>query len=585
MARLPIALRWASTYLTGSEIWGERMGETAIEEAVEKMSVYDLLALTGSLSADLIVRGDPFSPEVQADLAAPLAAGDEELIGALAAALGRDQVLVHHQQVYHLARMALLRAARRRPDDFGAGALLPDLRRVFFGIGDEMSTEIAGDEDLIGLELRLTAINHDEDRMGQWSFYYELFTEIWPQVDGAPDADQAFARHTGLSIAEYLALGFAVSAGLVREGAGRPIARLSISEWLARVPIDAAKRAAFITLLSAAADELRDELIAEEALRGPTTFGALAIEKKPLVRDGDTLYVANFAAYERRATHGIFHLLAEASVAEGLGREHFTTPFGAAFQIWGEACLRRAEAGREGVAIFADEPYGPRRRRRDTPDVVLAYERNVLCFELVAGALRIATLTHGDLESFASDLERFVYKKAAQLDKRIADIRAGETQEIGLDAANVHTIWPIIVTSVPFPVRPTIMASIRRELKRRGLLQRRGTGPISIIGAEELAALEGYIATTGETALDVIRGWKAKAATGDIYLKNYLFERHGGPIPRTEETTVMFARLMKRSHVLLFGTEPSPEREEWMLSEGSEPMPEDDPGPSGGAPE
>ena len=68
-----------------------------------------------------------------------------------------------------------------------------------------------------------------------------------------------------------------------------------------------------------------------------------------------SLYVVDFAAFERRATHGIFHLLAEGPEAEGKGRELFTTPFGAAFQIWGERCLRRAEGGNDEVRVFADE--------------------------------------------------------------------------------------------------------------------------------------------------------------------------------------------------------------------------------------
>jgi hypothetical protein len=531
------------------------------------MSVFDLLAYGGSLGIGLVVRPEPHSPEQQAELIAPIASGDEDLVKGLTAALGRGQILVHHQQTYHLARLAVLWADRREADDLNHGALMPLFRPVLFGIGDHMNAGIAGDDDVISLELRLTAVSHDEERLGQWAFYYELFTEIWPLVPGAPDADDAFQRYTGVSIAEYLALGFAISAGLSRELAGRPAARLSIENWLARVPLAEEKRSAFLGVLSGGVDELRDALVAEEGIRGPTTFGALAIEKRPLVREGDTLYVVDFAAYERRVTHGIFHLLAEGPESEGKGREHFTTPFGAAFQIWGERCLRRAEGTNEEVVIFADEPYGPKKRRRDTPDIVLSYERNIVCFELVAGALRIATLTHGDLDSFAADLERFVYKKAAQLDKRIADIRAGETAEIGLVGNGVHTIWPVIVTSVPFPVRPTIMESIRQELKRRGLLQQKGTGPISIIGAEELAALEGYITSTQESALEVIRGWKSSSKTGDIYLKNYLFERLGAAIPRTENSESMFKALMHRSHVLLFGTEPSPEQEEELFAE------------------
>jgi hypothetical protein len=200
MPRLPNALRWASVYVTGRELWGEEMLEAEAREALGKMSVFDLLPMAGSLGIGLVVRADPFSEEVQAELVAPVAAGDEELVRALAAALGRGRILLHPQQTYHLARLAVLEGDRREPDDLRQGELMPLFRRVLFGIGDHMDTGVAGEDGLISLELRLTAVNHDEDRLGQWAFYYELFTEIWPLVEGAPDAEEVFRRHTGVSI-------------------------------------------------------------------------------------------------------------------------------------------------------------------------------------------------------------------------------------------------------------------------------------------------------------------------------------------------------------------------------------------------
>ena len=103
------------------------------------------------------------------------------------------------------------------------------------------------------------------------------------------------------------------------------------------------------------------------------------------------------------------------------------------------------------------------------PDVVLAYERNIVAMEMVAGAMRIQTLTQGDLETFALDLEKFVYKKATQLteaDRRYSrwadredrpQCRRGRFNDL---AGDRHL--------VPLPVRPMIMESIRKELKVRG---------------------------------------------------------------------------------------------------------------------
>ena len=145
--------------------------------------------------------------------------------------------------------------------------------------------------------------------------------------------------------------------------------------------------------------------IQKEEDAGQTTSLSLAIEKRPLIEGPNgVLYVVDFAAFERKATHGIFHLLAEGAEGEGRDRETYSTPFGAAFQVWAEGCLRRAEGGKGEPTIFVDEEYGPKKHRRATPDVVLAYERQVVCFEVVAGALQIKTLTHGDLATFEQDL-------------------------------------------------------------------------------------------------------------------------------------------------------------------------------------
>jgi hypothetical protein len=182
------------------------------------------------------------------------------------------------------------------------------------------------------------------------------------------------------------------------------------------------------------------------------------------------------------------------------------------------------EDGRE-PKVFADVAYGPKKQRRDSPDVVLRYERQAVAIEVVAGALQVKTLTHGDLQSFEHDLEKLIYKKATQLTKRIAEIKDGMAADVGLDFEGVSRVLPVIVSAAPFPVRPEIMKRIRRDLKDRQLLVDRMIGPISIISAEELAALEAHVEASGETILSVLSEWKAHRRTGDIYLKNFLVER------------------------------------------------------------
>jgi hypothetical protein len=178
---------------------------------------------------------------------------------------------------------------------------------------------------------------------------------------------------------------------------------------------------------------------------------------------------------------------------------------------------------------------------------------------MVAGPLQITTLTHGDLESFERDLDKLVLKKARQLTKRIADIETGATAEVGLDAEGVSRFWPVIVMAAPFPMWPIIMRTIRQRLKTDELLQGRRIGPVSIISAEELAAIEGELIATTTSLVELISEWKSRAATGDHSVKNYLVERaaqRGEGHPAAEHHRSMFDLASREMIAQLFHRTP-----------------------------
>jgi hypothetical protein len=108
-------LRWAGTYLTGEEIWGEPVTPEELETTLQEISVFDLLRIVGSLSVSLRLRPDANSPQSQAALATLAIGDDPDLVKKLEVGLGRGQVLIFEQQLYHLARLAILDSDRRRP--------------------------------------------------------------------------------------------------------------------------------------------------------------------------------------------------------------------------------------------------------------------------------------------------------------------------------------------------------------------------------------------------------------------------------------------------------------------------------------
>lgn len=566
MARVPPELEWAGIHVTGAELndSGRPVEESEIVDALKQISVYDCLSVVGQLSASLVLANGRFSRSTQQRFIDYLAVDSPELRHRLTRCLNRGQIVIFEQQLYHLGRLALLHGDLRPPDAFAQGRLGDHFLLALFGVTDLFDHDLGNGpikDNVLRLELRQTAMGHDEERLIQWSFYYELFDRIWPSLPKAPDADEAFQRYTQLTINEYLSLGFAFSAGFQQERDEWPLAHFVPEKWFSSLTLPESSWRSFLGVSAGSVERLREQLLAEEEELGSTTYQSLAIEKRPIIEGPNgQIYLANFAALERRATHGIFHILGEGAESEGLDRETFTSPFGAAFQRWAEGCVDRMEGGRQEPTIFADERYGSKKEPRDTPDVVLRYERQIVAMEVVAGALQIRTSTHGDLTTFARDLKKLVYKKADQLTKRIADIKDGKTAGIGLTAEGAGRFWPVIVTAAPFPVRSEVMKKIRRDLKDQGLLQDKDIGPISIISAEDLAGLEGYVETSQDSALNVISGWKAHRRTGDHFLKNYLWQQQKGSVPTPAHHAEMFDAATTAMLKFLFGNQ-TPGRE------------------------
>jgi hypothetical protein len=100
--------------------------------------------------------------------------------------------------------------------------------------------------------------------------------------------------------------------------------------------------------------------------------------------------------------------------------------------------------------------------------------------EAVAGQLRVATRTRGDLRS-----------------------------------------------SVSIPYTPPVAEAISAQLRRDALLCSRAIGPLSLISAEELAAAEGLI-EKGASFIELIRGWHNQPGADLNSFKNYLIGTASG---------------------------------------------------------
>jgi hypothetical protein len=551
-----------AVHVTGADLaGGVATPREEVIDALGQLSVYDCVRMIGRMSAALYLSHGRYAQNVQQELIDRYAAPAPELQRRLMHLLRGGQIPFFEQQLYHLGRLSVLHADPRPPDGFGGGADVGQFLLCLFGSTDAFDEDLvdAADRDaLLSWALRQTAINHNVERLILWSIYFEVLEKIWPSLP-LPDVEDAFKRYTGLSINRYFAVGLALSAGLTQKtDQGVLTAEVEPVAYFEKSKIAEEDWRAFLDVAAAPAEDLRRELEAEGQEFGDTTYLSLAIERQPIIiGPAGQLFVLSLPAFERRATHGIFHILAEGAVNEGEDREFHTSPFGFAFQRWAEGCIRRGEEIQaEQPRLVADEPYGPKGNRRDTSDVVLAYERQIVAVEVVAGPLNARTITHGDLGTFEKDLEKLVDKKARQLTKRIGDIINGETAELGLTADGVVRIWPVIVTSADFPVWPLIMRTIRERMKAKRFLTHKRVGPMSIITAEELALAEAHVITTKTPFVSLISSWKSSAQTGDHSLKSFLvaLERNAAePTGYSEHHRETFEEASERIRTEIFG--------------------------------
>ena len=534
MARLPPELHHAGVYATSKELdFCSQRTEKELAEILSGLSAYDCMGMIGRLSAWYYSTPSAPLPQAQAEVADWLAGWDTQWRERVRGALQRGAIVVFPQQLAHLARLVARYADPRPPEEFADDQQTQrDFLTCLFGVADlffDADVDLRDPDDRLGWALRHTAVGQRRERLTLWSTYYEVFCRVWPALaeDGLPDVNAAFERFTGLSIRKFMAVGMAFSASFAAAHEG-PVGRawLDIDSYFSQTKLAAEDIRTFLKVSGTTLDQLQDNLAWEDRKFGKTTFGALAYERTPLlVGPHGRVYLISLESLERRVTEGILHVLAEGAEGEGGKREDYTSPFGKAFQQWTAACFERVNGGfKDPPELFVDVSYGPKRQPKDTPDVVLRYPRTIVAAEIVSGPMQARTVTHGDLSAFQADLVKLVDKKAEQLTKRIAEILAGEAAEIGLDADEVGSVWPVIITATSFPVRPEIGPVIRARLKDKGFLQDRKIRPVAIITAEEIAASEGSMAE-GTSFVELLAEWKRNARTGDHPFKNFLIFR------------------------------------------------------------
>ena len=328
----------------------------------------------------------------------------------------------------------MLHADPRPSDNFADQQLVPVFFECLLGVTEllgEDGADLTVEANQISWALRQLAVNAQPDSVALWTRYYEIFGHLWREV-ATPEmfeAEEAFVRYSGgLTIERWLTIGFAVYGQLLNYGRFKE-GQSSIDgpQFFENTAVQPAEWSSAQVLMAGTLSELRDEILAEERIYGPTVYRCQAFEKKPLLLlPDDRVAPIALDSFERRVTEGIFWILSDGAMSEGLPREHFTTVFGRVFEEWAVRAFERAIPCVGTPRVHRDQTYkGKEGTEERSTDVVLDYEPSAVFVEIVSKRQVTATLTRGDLTAFNTDLKAGVLDKAKQLDRNIRDFRDG----------------------------------------------------------------------------------------------------------------------------------------------------------------
>jgi len=521
--------RYVRTFLTYTDLGGsEPVDEAWIISRLQKMSAYDCLQALGRLSC--MVYSAPIADEKQ-QLRIMERLGWPQLVRDRVELILRGdggRALFFPQQLVHLSRLAVLHADPRPMDNFQDRALVSDFIECVLGV-----TELLGEDDVdLELEanqvswiLRQTTINGRSDSVAIWARYYDIFVRTWDQVatPEAFDAAAAFESFADIAIPDWLTVGFGFYMLFLRYGNRESEDFLVAPDTaFSDTSLQPVEWNAFLRLSAVSLDQCRERILKEQNRFGPTIYRCQSFEERPLLRipgEHECVFPLASDSLERHITEGIFWILSDAAIANGLAREHFSGAFGHVFEEWVQRTFERAIPAIGIQRVHRAKPYAGPDGDVDSTDAIIDYEPDAIFVEVVAKRPQAATLTRGDCGSFEQDLKMGILKKARQLDRNVADFRSGRLVVRGMDPNRITRIFPVILSIEGFPSIPPIPQVIVGRIHAKGWLK--GLPPIALLSAEDLVIVEAFM-EQGVSFLELLLGWKVDSGFAGFPFSNYI---------------------------------------------------------------
>lgn len=423
------------------------------------------MILVGRLQGELIhIRTDAVA---QLELAAMLLE-DPELLAGITAFLagGPRRIVFSEQNLTALERLVVLHASDGEDLDDITAEEIEHAKAALLGVpsvveaaelelrGEAQATE----EATWAYTMQNGAYNATEPPLHTLARAYILFVELVAETEEhenyVPLAEWCQTDH-GLTLEEMYAAGWGlhVAARVIdqeRNLAGRGVIDPPENSALFRD-----NRAEIESVLTADRQWYREQFAALGDDDRALAWERTPFLQRPFLRCSD----GRWRLVSPRALHswlgdGFYHRALQSAQRRDLEQRNerseitlrFTRYFGHLAEQYVLKLGRSVFDGVEDAEVSGEQIYG-RGGGKKTSDVAVAYEHDLVLFEVVSARLNRQMQVEGDPAQLASALERMVLKKAHSLARVIADIRSGAVTIPGLDLQRLERVWPLVVTA------------------------------------------------------------------------------------------------------------------------------------------
>ena len=364
------------------------------------------------------------------------------------------------------------------------------------------------------------------------------------------DLPGMFVKVTGLSVEDYIALGFGILAHydtIPANAVGNADIGVEAGGIFANIRISPDVRERIWPLLSKPLEEYRAALQVEwDRTTGPSRWAVTrTFSQFPMITlpNGPTVALSRRLLRDR-ITHGIYWILAN-GVPD---RQAFTNFFGHVFETYVCRSLTRA-AGR-GFR-WGVEYEGTDEGKR--PEGALVMPRSVAFIEAKARRLLLNVREIGGEAELRDAVADGLNEAAQQIATAIEAGRRGTL-------AGIPTADPVIVTYEPLPSHPLALKIYEDIIHKDGRLRGEPTKPVTMLNTRDIESLEGLI-WNGVAWPDVLTRKQTPRHVQDSF-HNYLSRAFGGEFRRNEYLALRWERIGDMVGQRLFGAnlEPSSRR-------------------------